>query len=507
MNERSRSLSSLNLLKSQDGYPIERKVIEASGRLGSLYDASTDNLIDRHAVQKVERKIPRRRSICRLLLGDQSKDLISFLKDIDFDDAIRQSICLQMVTPNGISRLIEYNQPIDENTRFLYYSYRARKEWLDVTAHQTNRIVAAPSLPTEATHMITKILWGFEVLCIIQILKNEFANPVDRLLHHICDQLQDNRIPVKLSSNDRQLINQLNNIIVYGSETCVNQSNISLLTVLTRIQDWQKDSNVHQPLIYTMQPLRWLYNNPQFDVPCTFPRPDNPHTARIENVINRINNQIKDLGKIFLNLPTNFSSATLDQRLKTFQQQYRFVLDSQNNFQEHLKQTLSDIRRHRAEPTTLDDIIGDQRYECLRKTEIDKFLTRIQLLLNKSIFIEKLKNNHIKYINVSDVRPNQEIPMTIDDIDVVLKHTYSNENDSVILWYSSDRLKREEEDRYQQIYQELIWEVQHVEQRIKLVYIDFTYLKEKLEDFIIVRLPLTQTPITERDSKRSKRST
>ncbi|CAF4825151.1 unnamed protein product, partial [Rotaria sp. Silwood2] len=304
MNERSRSLSSLNLLKSQDGYPIERKVIEASGRLGSLYDASTDNLIDRHAVQKVERKIPRRRSICRLLLGDQSKDLISFLKDIDFDDAIRQSICLQMVTPNGISRLIEYNQPIDENTRFLYYSYRARKEWLDVTAHQTNRIVAAPSLPTEATHMITKILWGFEVLCIIQILKNEFANPVDRLLHHICDQLQDNRIPVKLSSNDRQLINQLNNIIVYGSETCVNQSNISLLTVLTRIQDWQKDSNVHQPLIYTMQPLRWLYNNPQFDVPCTFPRPDNPHTARIENVINRINNQITDLGKIFLNLPT-----------------------------------------------------------------------------------------------------------------------------------------------------------------------------------------------------------
>ncbi|CAF4897357.1 unnamed protein product, partial [Rotaria sp. Silwood2] len=193
--------------------------------------------------------------------------------------------------------------------------------------------------------------------------------------------------------------------------------------------------------------------------------------------------------KIFLNLPTNFSSATPDQRLKTFQQQYRFVLDSQNNFQEHLKQTLSDIRRHRAEPTTLDDIIGDQRYECLRKTEIDKFLTRIQLLLNKSIFIEKLKNNHIKYINVSDVRPNQEIPMTIDDIDVVLKHTYSNENDSIILWYSSDRLKREEEDRYQQIYQELIWEVQHVEQRIKLVYIDFTYLKEKLEDFIIVRLP------------------
>ncbi|CAF3688940.1 unnamed protein product [Rotaria sordida] len=503
MNETSRSQSSLNLFKTQDGYPIERKVIEPSGRLGSLYDASTDNLIDRHSAQRIESKIPRKRFTCRLLSRDQSTDVISFLKDIDFDDAIRQSICLQMITPRGISRLIEYNQVVDENTRFLYYCYRARKEWLDVTAHQTHKIVAAPLNPTEATHMITKILWGFEVLCVIQIPKHESVNSVDQLLHHICDQLQNNRIPIKLNSNDRQLINQLNNIAVYGSETCINQANTSLLTILTRIQDWQKDSNVHQPLIYTMQPLRWLYNGPQFNVPCSFPRPDNPHIARIEIVIKRINNQIKDLEEIFRNLPTNFSSTILDQRLKNLQQKYRFVLNSQDNFQKHLRQALKDIRRHCIEPPTLDDIIGDQRYECLRNSELDKFLTNIQQLLNKSILIEKLKNNHIEYFNVFDIHSNQEIPTTIDNIDAILKRTYSNKNDSVILWYSSDRLKREKEDLYQQIYQELTWEQQqHVEQRIKLIYVDFSYFKDKLEDFIIVRLPLAETLTTERDSKK-----
>ncbi|CAF3678779.1 unnamed protein product [Rotaria sp. Silwood1] len=502
MNETSRSQSSLNLFKTEDGYPIERKVIDIVGRIGSLYDASTDNLIDRHSIQKIERKAPSKRSICRLFSGDQSKDLISFLKDIDFDDAIRQSICLQMVTPKGICRLIEYNQPVDENTRFLYYSYRTRKEWLEVTAHQTNKIVAAPSTPTEATHMITKILWGFEVLCIIQIPKNQSINLIDQFLQHICDRLQNNRIPVKLNNTDQQLINQLNNTVVYGSETCVNQPNTSLLTILNKIQDWQNDSNVHQPLIYTMQPLRWLYNNPQFDIPCTFPKPDNPHIARIENVINRINNQIKDLREIFQNLPTNFSSAILNQRLNNLQQQYRFLLNSQDNFQEHLRHALADIRRHRIEPTTLDDIISDQRYECLRKIELDKFLTRVQQLLSKSILIENLNNNHIEYITVTDVHSNEKIPTMIDDIDTILKHTYSNENDSVILWYSSDRLKREEEDKYQQIYQELTWEQQHVEQRIKLIYVDFTYFKDKLEDFIIVRLPLTEPSITEHDPKR-----
>ncbi|CAF4679077.1 unnamed protein product, partial [Rotaria sp. Silwood2] len=73
------------------------------------------------------------------------------------------------------------------------------------------------------------------------------------------------------------------------------------------------------------------------------------------------------------------------------------------------------------------------------------------------------------------------------------------DNDSVILWYSSDRLKREQEDRWQQIDQELTSERQHVEQRIELVYVDFTYFKEKLENFTIVRLPLAEIPETERD--------
>ncbi|CAF4352677.1 unnamed protein product [Rotaria sp. Silwood2] len=134
MDEKLRSQSSLNLLASQNGYPIERKVIDTSGRLDSLYDASTDNLVDRHSARSIEIKTPLQRSVCRLFSGDQSRELNSFLRDIDFDDAIRQSICLQMVTPSGVGRLIEYNRPINEKTRFLYYSYRDRKEKLNIKA-------------------------------------------------------------------------------------------------------------------------------------------------------------------------------------------------------------------------------------------------------------------------------------------------------------------------------------------------------------------------------------
>ncbi|CAF2061745.1 unnamed protein product [Rotaria magnacalcarata] len=499
MNEIWRSSSTLNLYKTPDGYPIERKVINASGRLGSLYDASTDNLIDSHSVQIVESKVPRTRCICRVFSGDSSRDLNSFLKDIDFDDAIRQSICLQMVTPRGISRFIEYNYSVNENTRFLHYSYRARKEWLEVTAHKTDRIVASPPTSTEATHMITKIVWGFEILCIIQIPKNHSVDLIDQLLYKICAQLNNNRITITNKSNNLYLTNQLQNITVYGSETCIDRSNMSLLTILDRITNWQKDSNNHQPLVYTMQPLRWLYNGSQFHVPCSFPRPDDSHTAQIEIVIHRINRQMKNLKEIFENLPINMSSTTLDQYSKTFQQKHRFMLDSYDHLQGRLRLALADIRRHRLESLALDDILGDQRYECLCDFEIKKFLRQVQQLLNKSIFIEKLKNDEIEYLNALDIHSNQEVSSTIVDIDVILERTYSLEKENFILWYSSDRLKREEENRYQHIYQELTRERQHLEQRIKIVYIDFTDVTERLEDFIFVKSPLVEVYTNDRD--------
>ncbi|CAF4310266.1 unnamed protein product [Rotaria sp. Silwood2] len=493
MGETSRNQSCMSFLKPQNGYPIERKVTDTSGRLGSLYDASTDNLIDRHSVQRIKRKEPRKRFICRIFSGDQSRELISFLRDIDFDAAIRQSISLQMVIPSGVGRLIEYNQPINEKTRFLYYAYRARKEELNVKARKADKIVGAPRDSTEATHMITKILWGIEILCIIQIPNNQSVNAIDHLLYNICNQLKHNQIPIQLNDIDRRLMNQLTDITVFGSETCVDSSNTSISAVLTRIQNWQIDTNLHQPLMYTMQPLRWLYRSPQFSDPCTLPHPTDPHIARIEMISNRIKHQIKDLTEIIHNLPTNFSSATLNQRLKDVQQQYRFVLDSQDNLQDRLKRVLADVRRQRARPVVLDNIIGDLRYECLRKTEMEKFRTNVERLYNKSMLIKKLKNNQIEYINALDIRPNQTVKTTINDTDVLLKRAYSNENFPVILWYTSDRLERIQQDNWQQIYQELTLERQHAAQRITLIYVDFSYFDERLENSIVVRLPLTET--------------
>ncbi len=486
------NISCMGLFTSQKGYPIERKVIDVMGRLGSLYDSSTDQLIDRLAVQRTTAKRPSKRYICRIFSGDQSKGLIDILKRIDFDDAVRHSIRYQMVIPTGTGRLIDYDQPITQNTRFLYYSYRAIKEKLSLKAKKADRLVPPPLGPTAANYMITEILWGVEILCVIQISPNQSVNTVDRLLQRIRNRLKNNELPIRLNSDEQRLIDQLHNIVVYGSGTCIDDPYLPMLNVLNRIPDWQGNINVHEPLIYTLQPLRWLYRNVDFQEPCGPRDLANPHIDRIEPILKRIENQLTDINEIFHNFPARFSSTVLNKRLKDSQQHYRLLLDSQEDLQNRLRKIIPDVRRHRTKPVVLDNLIADLRYQCLRESDLREFQYNLQRLLEKAILIEKLKKDRIEYINAFDVGSNERNPMTNEVIDALIKRSFAKENGKSILWYSGDRLKREQADKWNQIYQQLTSERQQAKQLIRLVYVDFTQCKERLENFVIVRLPETQ---------------
>jgi hypothetical protein len=285
------------------------------------------------------------------------------------------------------------------------------------------------------------------------------------------------------------LINQLN-ITVFGSETCINKQNTSMFTILANIQHWLTDTNYHHPLKYTMQSLRWIYNNNQFPILNYLSDHNNHHILQIELILIYLKNQINNFKRIFQNLPTNFSSPILNQKLKDAQEHYRYLLETRNNGRERLRRALVDIRRRRLSPTKISIIISDQCYLYLQKTEIEAFHIDIRKLLNKTRLINKLNKSEIQYINVMDIAATGNQILTIENIHIRLKYVFSNENHRVILWYSTDRLKRTKAKRYKQIYQKLIFERKQTTKSIRLVYADFTYWKQKLEDFTIVKLPL-----------------
>lgn len=228
---------------------IKRKAVDVSGRLGSLYDASTDNLIDRYSVQTSEIEYFNEAVICRIFSGDRSKYLLDYLKLMDFNSSLQLSIILGMAKTSGISSLIKHNQPTDENIRFVYYLYRNKEEQINVRPGKANQIPSPPSPSTRATHMITKILWGFEILCVVPVPAHVSADTVDSLLRRISTQLEKSTRNFTLTNTDKREIDQLINVTVYGSETCIRSPNTSLLTVLTNLKYWQEDENLHHPLM------------------------------------------------------------------------------------------------------------------------------------------------------------------------------------------------------------------------------------------------------------------
>ncbi|CAF0808744.1 unnamed protein product [Adineta ricciae] len=481
------------LFKPQQGYPTTRKVLDPTGRLGSLYNTAVDQLVDRHSVADFQTTVPKKRSICQVMSGDASRSLMSYMDYFGFDNAIRNSIRLRTVTASGVGHFLTYNGAVNQNTRLLYYCYKDRKEEIQVKARKTHQIVLPPQNSTDATHMITKIVWGFEFLCIIQNTGNRSMETIDRLLYNVSNQLDRNRIPLQLTNDDRRLVNQLTNTTIYGTETCIADPSTSLLTVLDRLYEWQRNPNFHQPIRYTMQPLRWLYGG-RFQVPCYESNDENPHIRRIDPLRQRIEGQLQRADELLLRLPEHFSSSTLEAKFNDAKHYYMSLRDNQADLEERLHKAIPDVRSHRSKPVLLDNIIADQQYVNLHKDKIDDFLFTLERLLAKATLIDKLKRDRIDYINVHDLRPDGPSSPTNEVLDVILKRSCLNDKHAVILWYSTDRLKREQDERWQQIYEQILLDRQQAPHITKLVYADFTNCKERLDGFVIVQLPLAGRP-------------
>ncbi len=84
--------------------------------------------------------------------GSQLNGVVNLLKRITFDDALLQSILLGLAKPSGIISLIHSEEYINENTRFLYYSFRCREDKLSLTDGKTNKTVSLPLDLNHETH-------------------------------------------------------------------------------------------------------------------------------------------------------------------------------------------------------------------------------------------------------------------------------------------------------------------------------------------------------------------
>ena len=159
-------------------------MIGRSAQLGCLYDPMNDHFINHSSIvprqENTSRQIPNNRY--HWFINNQSRNILDYMRKIEFDEITLQSLIVGTIEPSGVSALVDYDKPIDNKTLFFYYSYRDQeKEW----SIRPRQLRSIPIPTTDATHMVTKIISGFEILCVIQLTDDQSVQITNALLEPI----------------------------------------------------------------------------------------------------------------------------------------------------------------------------------------------------------------------------------------------------------------------------------------------------------------------------------
>lgn len=348
---------------------IERRAIDVSGGLGSFYDASRDRVVHRSgAIMGFENQEFESDYDYKVVESDQCNGVIDLLKQLKFDGDLLQSILLSTVRLSGVSSLIDYNPPFNENTIFIYCSYKNREQNLDTKYRQVGEIVSLPSNLDNATHMITKIIWGFEILCVIQSPTNESAKQIEQLLYNINGKLQCCDKPLERTEEEKHQLNELSNVTIFGSKPYFDNSNASLLTILNELRAWQQHRIYHYPIVYILHPLNRIYERYRFHELYLLSEQDNVYTAQIEPTIAYLHEHFNHLKLMYENLPQKFSGYKVNERTNDISEKFSILLSLYQQFKTELQTILVRVRQGTCQSIEINNVMKDKLLLIVKET-------------------------------------------------------------------------------------------------------------------------------------------
>src|SRR5690348_4331620 len=103
---------------------VFRRAIDVSGRVGSLYDAQNDTILDPLENNFFPQSMPLDERLQYLMRKHDTDESPHWLKCITMHRELRLSIALKMIPAKGIATLAEYSRPINRYTRFMCCSYQ-----------------------------------------------------------------------------------------------------------------------------------------------------------------------------------------------------------------------------------------------------------------------------------------------------------------------------------------------------------------------------------------------
>lgn len=447
---------------------------------------------------------PEKRAICTVFAGNRSGDLSDYLTKINYDYALQQSLILGIIQPSGVNLLINYEQEVNENTRFLYYSYTDKIEKLILNSQNEAKIPSSLKNFTNATYVITEISYGLEILCVIQISTGNSVADVDNLLQSISERLEKSEGKVNLDANEKNQINQLSDVTIYGLRCFSSGQQPTLSKILaTTLSECQREHNYRDPLVYTMRPSTASIGGGKFMQTVDTTDEKNSHVEKVLSFVKDIKNIIRKLKPLMDKCLQCKSNWKLDQQAKASKTEFDRFSRIFDEMMIQCRQVVSKLRRGTRATSEVDQILSNERYSSL-KTRFDTLYESTQQHFAKVMFIERLKSDQIHYKEVSDFLPHVRQQKEFKEIDAELKSSITKTHRSAVLCYSSDHLKQTSEEEWKKAYQDLKQMSHHKTKETSFIYIDFTQYQQMLSNSLIVTLPEQEIPASKQEKSTRK---
>ncbi|CAF1309328.1 unnamed protein product [Adineta ricciae] len=459
---------------------IQRLAIDPSGAIGSLYDATKDQLLSGSPLYISRRLISLRNEVNPVVVTSGRLKARDLLEMIGIDKELYLSMYLNLTKSKGTSLLQNYPFTNNEYTRYFFFhqktkhSYLAANQFVEKAKDNPNIL----SANMDATHVITEIQYGIHVVVFLQLAPDN-VTALDELLERIQAQLVRNTFSVK--TNEKPLYEQFTDVKVF--------SNIPEIVNLTKLQDIcqkipQIRTNAYQypPMKYTLRPIRtlcpWFSTEKGVFVPLN------------KGLINETELYFYELSTVRKELHMSLPSAKEQSVLTYFKQAYEELQQRQVKINQsyptkmnRLRATLLAIRCGTIKQNQMQDSLVDHEAKALLR-ECRNIIEQRENFVEKVQLVNELKQRNIEYWNVKELALSES-----ENLDLIEEELMRKRPGKRIFCFDDD-LKREYLGEWNKHLDNLF----NGEKTSNLVFADFSFCSTQPSKLKIISLNETIGP-------------
>ncbi|CAF2201924.1 unnamed protein product [Rotaria magnacalcarata] len=454
-----------------------RKAIDSSGRIASLYDAYKDLIFESINLSMKGKRCQEIKSRKCMIINGNRDQKENILKTIGVENELRLSLSLNLRDKTGLAEILDYSNPINEYTRFFYYFYLGREEQVGDNPIRISYSDKPTKPPIGTTHIITGIKTGIEIIAVLQLTSDtqrivEIDNALQQLRTFL---LNDDKI-LKLTQQEENLLTNSIHTKIYSNTHDLRD--INRLDDVCRFLKQAQNKTINDIVYYILRPINWLY--PFYTGPgVEFISLPEHLSNNIEEYVLQLRDDILKLKKCIKEDLLKLLNGYLKDRLSNLNQQWFAVNKKYTNEIDRLSKLVTGVRSGQTSISTVEQTLeSDQKIQLQHM--IHDLKQNINDLQQKGYFISDLDRLKFQYLNVADYG--------IDSVDnertIECKLMPNYERDWVLC--SNDSLNETNPSQLDHLRHGMIEELKY-NPNIRLLYADFSYCSFELQ--YMLKLP------------------